>query len=231
MKKYDLYTYVYNDEDILPYFLRYYSWVDRMTFIDSGSTDNTLEILDRFSDENDCQVRLINTGLTYWNQEILHEYRNYIWKDSKYDLILFPDCDELFYCPEGIQKYLNRTKYDIYEMDGYEMVGSGLPKKELTDIKTGFAHHVFNKSTIFSPKVDIRFLNAHIRCSPSVNVDMSGTIKLLHYRSLGIPLMLKRNKRMADRLPKGYNGHHAEKEEFLVKRFNEWKNKSYKVIS
>jgi glycosyltransferase involved in cell wall biosynthesis len=231
MKKYDLYTYTFNDEDILPFFLDYYKWVDRMTFIDSGSTDRTLQILEKFAEDEYPLIRIINTGLTFWNQEVLHEYRNIAWKDSKMDLILFPDCDEIFYIESGIREYLEATNYDIYEMDGYEMVSDIFPKKlPITNIKTGFYHHVFNKSTIFSPKCDIVFLNAHIRCSTSEKVDMSGHIKLLHYRSMGLESCLKRNKRMADRLPKGYTGHHAITPEKTKERFYKWRSQAKIVI-
>jgi hypothetical protein len=232
MKQIDLYTFVYNDEDILPFFLDYYSFVDRMTFIDSGSIDKTLSILHKFATIKHPEIRITQTGQTYWNQEPLHEIRNNIWRDSKYDLILFPDCDEIFYTESGIQDYLNSTNYDIYEMEGFEMISDKFPKTgtKLTDIRTGFRFHPFNKSTIFKPQIELHFLNAHLRYSPTQNVDMTGNIKLLHYRSLGLEMMRKRNKRMIDRLPEGYNGHHAETEIKLLSRYNDWMGKAIQVI-
>jgi hypothetical protein len=232
MKRFDLYVFVYNDEDLLPFFLDYYSFVDRMTFIDSGSNDKTLQIIEDFATPTNPVIRLTQTGLTFWDQEPLHELRNNIWRDSDMDLILFPDLDEIFYVEEGLQYYLSRTNCDVYEMEGFEMISDKFPKKgsKLTDIKTGFRFHPFNKSTIFKPNIDISFPNAHLRCTPTTNVDMTGNLKLLHYRSLGLEMMLKRNERMIARLPKGYDGHHAESIDQVKIRYNQWRGKASYVI-
>jgi hypothetical protein len=232
MKKIELFAFVFQDEDILPFFLDYYKFVDRMTFIDSGSTDNTLKILHKFATPSHPEIRVTQTGQTFWNQEPLHEIRNNIWRDSDYDLVLFPDCDEIFYTENGICNYLNQTNYDIYEMEGFEMITDRFPdpNTKITEIKTGFHFHPFNKSTIFKPQIELSFLNAHLRYSPTQNVDMTGNIKLLHYRSLGLEMMIKRNKRMIDRLPKGYNGHHPETMTKLHSRYNDWISKATEVI-
>ena len=203
-KTIDLYTFTYNDEDMLPFFLDYYKFVDRMTFIDSGSTDKTIKILTEFATCNNPEIRITHTGYSWWNDKELHEYRNFIWRDSKFDLIFFPDCDEIFYHPKLIN-YLNDTCFDVYEMDGFEMVSRDFPKSgtKITDIKTGFYHHMYNKSTIFRPIKQMSFLNAHVRFSDTANVNMGG-IYLLHYRSLGIQMMMKRRDRFQKRTPKNY---------------------------
>ncbi len=232
MKKYQLFTYIYNDEDILPFFLDYYKWVDQMTFIDSNSNDRTLDILQEFANTWDGELRLIQTACNFYDIELLHEYRNLVWHDSKFDLVLFPDCDEFFYTANGIKNYLDNTKFDIYECEGFEMVCEKMPKigTKITDIKTGVRHHVFNKSTIFNPKIDIEFLNAHLRYSRCKNVDLSGSVKLLHYRSLGLDLVMKRNKRTADRVPKGYRVHKPESDAIIKARFYNWLKQATAVI-
>lgn len=198
----DLFTFVYNDEDFLPYFLNYYSFVDSMTFIDSGSTDNTLAIIKKFAIPSNPIVKIAQTGLTWWDHHALHEFRNEIWRGSKADLVFFPDCDEIFYHPD-IKNFLNITKFDIYQMEGFEMVSDKMPEGSILTVNTGVPFHVYDKSTIFNPRIEIEFLNAHLRYSRCTNVDM-GNIKLLHYRSLGVPYMLKRRDRIKARTPRGY---------------------------
>jgi glycosyltransferase involved in cell wall biosynthesis len=230
MKKLELYTFIYNDQDFLPFFLKYYSFVDRMTFIDSGSTDDTLKILNKFATPSNPVIRITQTGLETWDQDILHEYRNFIWKDTKHDIVMLPDCDEIFYHPELIN-YLNNRTTDIFEMDGYEMVSNRFPAKgsDILNIKTGVYHHIYNKSTIFNPKIEISFLNAHIRYSPCANIDMGG-IKLLHYRNLGIDFMKKRRDREQSRLPKKCNWRQVHSDSEIKQRHSELMEKAIKVI-
>jgi hypothetical protein len=204
MRKIDLYCFIYNDAPMLPFFLDYYSFVDRITFIDSDSTDRTQAILKYYATPDRPILRITQTGLKIWDHDALHIYRNDIWRDSKYDLIFFPDCDEIFY-RKDIVKYLNqKNPPDIYEMAGYEMVSNRAPEPGMSilSINTGVPFQQYNKSTIFNPKIDISFPNAHMRYSPCTNVDIGG-IKLLHYRNLGLRMMRSRRDREADRLPIG----------------------------
>lgn len=203
-KSIDLFTFVYNDEDFLPFFLEYYSFVNSMTFIDSGSTDNTIQIIKKYATPSRPLVKIAQTGLTWWDHNTLHEFRNEIWKESKADFVFFPDCDEIFYHPD-IKNFLNDSIFDIYEMDGYEMVCADFPSydKSILSVNTGVPFHVYDKSTIFNPRIEIEFLNAHLRYTRCTNVNI-GDIKLLHYRSLGLSYMLKRRDRIKSRTPRGY---------------------------
>lgn len=228
--KIDLYTFIYNDADILPFFLKYYSFVDRMTFIDSGSNDDSIRILKDYATEDKPEVRVTQTGLTWWDHEKLHIYRNEIWRNSTYDYIFFPDADEFFYHPD-IKKYIEKSKNDIYEMCGFDMISDKFPApgSDILSIKTGMYFQIYNKSTIFKPTCDIQFLNAHIRYSSSTSVDF-GNIKLLHYRYLGLDHVKKRRDREKSRLPKNYRARQAQTDEWLKNRFDYVKSQSRVVI-
>jgi len=186
MKKIQLYTIVYNREDILPFFLNYYSFVDKMTFIDSNSTDKTLELV------KDHEV--IQTGITWYDHWALHNFKNVIWRWRKTDadIILFPDSDEFFY-KENLREFLEITDYDFYRLEGYEMVSNTYPAvgTNILDIKTGVKCLPFNKSMIFKNGLDIVFPNAHQALCESKNYN-DGDIKLLHYRYLGLDAMKRR---------------------------------------
>lgn len=202
MKKIDLYTFIYNDEDFLPFFLEYYSFVDRITFIDSGSTDKSIEIIKKWAIPGYYpQVRLTQSGSIFWDWEKLHDIRNSIWQGNDYDIIFFPDCDEIFY-KSDLKEFLDNNNFDVYEMEGFDMVANAPPVgQSILTVKTGVRHHMYNKSTIFNPRCEISFPNAHVRYCASANINM-GSIYLLHYRYLGISLMKKRRDREKARLGK-----------------------------
>jgi len=194
--KIELYTFTYNDEDFLPFFLQYYSLiVDRMTFIDSGSTDRTLELI------KDHEV--VQTGLTWWDWDNLHSIRDSIWRDSEFDLIFFPDLDEIFY-KENLRQWLDGHRSAIYKMKGYQMVSREFPELEtnILDIKRGCPLPLHDKYTIFNPKADLKFVDAHNIATTSRNINML-EIKLLHYKYLGADNMVRRANLIIDRVPRG----------------------------
>jgi hypothetical protein len=196
MKRIELYTCVTNQKDFLPFFLDYYSFVDKMTFIDSGSKDGTLELL------KDHEV--IQTGLKWFDIWALHNYKNTIWKGSKADLIFFPDLDEIFY-KDNLREFLEDNNYDYYQFKGYDMVSKEYPKlgTNILDIKTGVLFPSMNKNMIFNPSIDISFLNAHHIITKSTNY-CAGEVKCLHYRWLGVDAMLKRKRTLIANTLKGY---------------------------
>ena len=235
--KIELFTYTYNDEDFLPFFLDYYEpIVDKMTFIDSGSTDNTLEII------YDHGHNIIETGLTWWDWDRLHEMKKSVWKGSEYDLIFFPDLDEIFYRP-NLKQWLEQNRFPIYQMEGFQMVSRSFPKKgsNILEINKGAPFSLYNKFTIFSPKADIEFPNAHVIGETKDRVDRFN-IKCLHYKFIGIDSLMKRARTIIDRVPPGSYCHHIKgniltvmtkmvrsREEYL-EEIAEWEGKAKVVI-
>jgi hypothetical protein len=174
-----------------------------MTFIDSNSEDGTHKILKDFADKVTIPVQLLQTGANWWDHERLHVYRNEIWKGTDFDLVFFPDCDEIFYHP-NIRQFLEENNFDVYELEGYEMVSEGFPVNgNILTLNKGVQFHWYNKSTLFNPRCNITFPNAHLRSTKSANVNM-GEIKLLHYRRISVEMMIKRRDRIKYRIPKGY---------------------------
>lgn len=194
MKKIELFTFIYNDKDLLPFFLNHYEpLVDKMTFIDSGSDDGSLDLIKRHE--------VIQTGLTWWNWDVLHKIRQTIWKNSKYDLIFFPDLDEFFY-RKNLNYFLESSDYDIYQLEGFQMVSDKFPKPntDILKINKGIPLPLHSKYTIFNPRADIEFIDAHNIKTSSENISRF-EIKLLHYKYLGVANMVRRTKLIQSRVP------------------------------
>ena len=229
MKKIELYTFTYNDIDLLPFFLHYYEpIVDKMTFIDSGSNDGSLELLKNHN--------VIQTGLTWWDWDKLHWARQNIWKNSEYDIVMFPDLDEFFYHPKGLRKFLDLSTFDIYQLEGYQMVSRNFPSKgtNILNINQGVRLPLYDKYTIFNPKADVRFPNAH-HIETTCNNICRYKIKLLHYKFLGVDHMLKRASVVKERVPKNsycqvIEGNILEKFSGFVKNKQEYKEEIENLI-
>ena len=199
-KRIELFTFTYNDEDLLPFFLHHYApLVDRMTIMDSGSTDRTLEIIKIY--QTCFNINVIQTGLTWWDWDAGHIITCNIWRGSEYDLIMLPDVDEIFYRPD-LRAFLDTNNFAIYQLEGYQMVSRTFPKPgtALTDIKVGTPIRLYNKFTIFKPTADIRRISNH-EIAPTKEVICRGQIKLLHYKFVGVDFLLKRAAAIKSRVP------------------------------
>lgn len=194
--KVHLYAFVYNDADILPFFLKYYEpIVDRMVFYDSASTDGTLELIKKH------EVR--QTGHKIWDWDAGLPLMNNMWKGDKCDYVIFADVDEIYYHQDLRQLLeLNKDQIDIYQMEGFQMVSREFPKPDsnLLDINMGIPLPLHNKYRIFNPECDIEFINAHDIKTSSKKINRF-TIKLLHYKYLGVQTMVKRAAKIKSRVP------------------------------
>ena len=173
--KLESYTFVLNDEKILPFFLDYYTpIVDNMNFMDSGSTDNTVRIIKSYGH------KVTQTGLTFWDWDKMRNIYQNIWKGSKADYVFLMDADEFFYYP-NLRDFLEESvdNIDIYQMEGYQMVSNSFPKSNIFDINMGVRLPLYDKSTIFNPRVDIYHENAHEIITTSKRI-CRRVIKLLH---------------------------------------------------
>jgi hypothetical protein len=201
--KLDLYTYCYNDEAFMPFFLDYYlPVVDRITFIDNGSTDKTIKIIKNAAVKNGPVIRLAESGMTFWDWDYGLVIRNNIWKDSDYDLMMWADLDEIIYKPD-LRKFLENSKFDIYQTEGFDMVSKKFPKKgsNILDIKTGIRAGLEDKFLIWRRGSKIESVTAHSIKDTKEKV-CKGQIKCLHYKYLGVDIMVHRAADIKARVPK-----------------------------
>jgi hypothetical protein len=212
--------------------------VNEMTFIDSGSTDNTINLIKGYGG------KIINTGLTTWDWDLGHQILQNVWKDSTADYVFFPNVDEIFYKP-NLREYLESKMgmVDIFQMRGFQMVSNEFPKRgsNILDIKMGVPSSLYSKFMIFNPKANLTFVNAHDIRTTSTKLDR-GNIKLLHYRYLGVKEQLRRASLVKQRVPcssfcKGIGGNILQKfpgliqtKEVYQKEINDLLLKAVRVI-
>jgi glycosyltransferase involved in cell wall biosynthesis len=101
-----LYTIVWNEEEMLPFFFRHYdSLVSRYIVFDDGSTDHTLEILAAHGRVEVRPFVRTHTDSYVLSAQSLHDR---VWKESRgrVDWVIITAVDEHLYHPGGLGRYL-----------------------------------------------------------------------------------------------------------------------------
>ena len=204
-----LFTICYNEQVLLPYFLRHYgSFVEKMYFFDNYSTDRSAEII-----KNHENTTLIQFDTGNKLRDDLHiKVKNNYWKKSrgKADFVIVCDIDEFLY-HRNIKEFLIRLKTEGYTAArpmAYQMVSHGLPASAgqiYQEITAGVRACVYDKLVLFNPNMirEINFAAGCHECSPKGVVkilEKDPEFKLLHYHYLDLEYTIKRHKRYAERL-------------------------------
>ncbi|MDR1583933.1 MAG: glycosyltransferase family 2 protein [Prevotellaceae bacterium] len=228
-----LYAVCWNEEKMLPFMLNYYSeFVSQFYIYDNYSDDNTDEILKKW--EN-VTVRKYDTGGAL-NDVIHNTIKNNAWKKSrgKADWIIAIDMDEFLYSPNLKEHLTCATKEgaSIFQTQGYDMYAEKYPiyspTKKITDmVKTGMLSDYYSKSIIFNPNriVEMNYMpGAHESFPEGIVKFAKEKLSLLHYKNLGLPLLLERQDRYRKRLSnenkeKIYGMQYAREDELIIEEF------------
>ena len=204
-----LFTICYNEQVLLPYFLRHYGcFVEEMYFFDNYSTDRSAEIINNHENTHLIQFDSGNQ----LRDDLYVELKNNCWKQSrgKADFVIVCDIDELLY-HINMKEFLVRIKKDGYTAAlpiGYNMVGQNLPiscGQIYQEISKGVRTHWSDKLALFNPNMiqEIDFATGCHECSPRgvVKVLQSDPgFKLLHYHYIDLQYIIERHKICAERL-------------------------------
>lgn len=191
--KIDVYSNMYNEEFLLPYWLRHYeTFADRIFIWDDHSTDKTLEILNSHPKVTLLPREKKGHHDYYYVTELYPQYERY--SRGAADWVIIADADEFIYHP-NIREILAAAKergVPALQCSGFAMVSDKLPSGNgqiYDEIKTGIRDKAESKWTIHSPDIKIRHRKGR-HGMPSVEGDFrrsagrNSGIKLFHYRYL-----------------------------------------------
>ena len=179
-----------NEEDMIPFFLRHYSFANKLIVWDNESTDGTRKIL-----ESDPRVE-VRDWMTHGKMRDLeltrmksHEYRSTGpgWK-------MIVDADE-FVWHRDMRKYLemcDRVGITVPQVVGYDMVSDSMPKDDgvslMTDIvRDGVRSQRYDKACVLRDCVEIEYgpgCHGFLSFKGRAIVSSDQDLKLLHYRYL-----------------------------------------------
>ena len=208
----------YNEANILPHLLKYYStFCEQITIMDNGSTDDTVKIAESFKN-----VDIIPFESNEEFNDLVHiKLKNNVWKSSigYADYVILGDADEFLY-HENMVDFLIESKekgVTIFKPEGYHMVAdedfilnSGDNLLDL--VKYGVRTSVLDKPMMFDCN-KILNINYGFGChsaNPQGEVVLSNdtSLKMLHYKFLGLENYHYKNKIRSERLS-GFNKEHG----------------------
>lgn len=213
----------WNEERMLPFFLRHYEPIAERIFIyDDGSTDRSREILER------CPRVTIEpihcAGASY--VEALQDLYNNCWKRSRghADWVIVCNVDEHFHHPSGLAAYLSGCQtagVTLIPSRGYEMVATRFPPSDVqlsSAIRRGMSSWAHRKTTIFAPDAidETHFGVGRHTIQPvgRVTLPEACELRMLHYKYLGFRYLRERHmqlesRRRAGDRRKGHGRHYA----------------------
>jgi hypothetical protein len=225
--KIEAFAICYNEERLLPYYLRHYSqFCDRITIYDNFSTDRSREIC-----ESNPLVRVVpyDTG-NQIRDDIYLQIKNNCWKNSNADWVIVGDIDELVFhrMLKGVLEYTDATVIapELFNMFSEKFpTGEGQIWEEVTrGVPGGAKMNLFRPSALKETNYDP---GCHV-CHPegTLIVDQDPGIKTLHMKYLSLEYTLARTELSRSRLSDlnkklGWGIHYQFPEEEIRRQFNE----------
>ena len=192
--KIEVITVVYNEEFLLPFFLRHYNFADKITvFYDEASTDKTLKILQSNSKVKIYPFRFLN-GLNE-TEKIYMINKAYRKSRAKYCIIV--DCDEFVFMP----KYLWRNIYfcRLYQAMNIELNKNKTIKEQCNN---GYLDPLYLKPSVIKTRKRFKLKEGHhevtryyIKIRPFINIINGVHLNMMNWK-------FYKNRMLKDRIPR-----------------------------
>jgi glycosyltransferase involved in cell wall biosynthesis len=198
--KIEVFAICYNEEVMLPFFLRHYlSFCDRITIYDNCSTDGTDDILQRYNRNRVSVVKWDSNNQV--RDDLYLKIKNNCWKHSIADWVIICDVDELVY------GWTDPGENTIISPDWCEMVSERIPNgpKQIYEyINEGVPQGQVTKCIMFKPE-RINEINYHPGCHGinavgDVQVLHTPAMKILHYKFLSMNYVKERHRLFGQRM-------------------------------
>lgn len=195
-----VYSFCWNEEKILPYFLRHYSSIcSKIIVYDNGSTDQSEKLI------RSCpiaEVRSYESGNEF-RDDIKTQLSNNCWKEARgqADFVIVCDMDEFVYHPNLFQFLAEQRDqgYTMFKLMGYNMICHRFPEgdDQLYNLVTlGLPSDNSSKKILFDPNAftETGFSIGSHKAKPVGNFQLTkdSRLKLLHFQFLGCEYLLKR---------------------------------------
>lgn len=229
-----IYTITYNEEVMLPYFIKWYR--DRfpnckIVVYDNESTDGTKNIC---LNTPNLQYIPYHTGNKLSDSTYL-KIKNNAWKHAETDWVIVCDVDEFLDMDE--QKLKLSQPCTLFKSKGFNMCNVE-NLKDITEIKHGVRATQYDKTILFNRKhiTEINYSAGCHHCEPTRFVIYSSlNPHLYHMKFIDVNLLVNKYKTYASRLSDENKemrwGYHYEQEEWLIREeFKNTLNLAEKII-
>lgn len=237
-----LYAVCWNEEKMLPHFLKHYAAIcDQIFVYDNYSSDNSAEIC---KSHPKVSLRQYDSGGQI-RDDIYLLIKNEVWKRSRgvADWVIVCDVDEFLYTPDLMStlKQLTENGTTLVRSVGYNMVSPHYPSPQdqlLELIREGVRSVDFDKVILFRPDaIDaINYAAGAHTCYPVGRLQYADVeVKLLHYKYLSLENHIERYQLMSNRLSKfnkkhNLGFHYSYSKRKITKEFNTYWNNRVQVI-
>lgn len=176
MAKVSVISIMYNEEFILPYFLKHYDFADKIIIWDDHSTDNTAKIA-----QHNPKVTWLpypHEGLD--EKQFSETFEATAWLSrNEADWVYCVDADEF------ITGKLPDTRGVVLKTTGYTMIGSEGTPNNCQRVRTP----AYDKPVVFDPKLEVKFGDGR----HTINLPtQDSNLELLHYKYLSRDYYLNR---------------------------------------
>ncbi len=197
---------MWNEELLLPYFLRHYeTFADRIFIINDHSTDRTVAIA-----KSHPKVHVINFaysgGLIEQNFNTTFESLSRQFSRGQADWVMCVDADEFIYNPDILKELAMQKKRrrKVLKTTAYTMMSETLPTTSgqiYEELNQGLRSRGFDKEIIFDPEFDIVFGDGRHKAKlPQGMHATKAKMTLLHYRYLSREYFIERSKKAFARM-------------------------------
>jgi len=235
-----VYALCWNEEKIIPFFLRHYNeFVDHYYIYDNNSDDRANELLAR---QTNVTIIKYDTGGVF-NDVVHQQIKNTAWKQSrgKADWVIVIDMDEFLYHPK-MTELLSSSVNTIFKPVGCNMVSETFPEadKNITEqVKAGVYDDKYSKMVLFNPHriIEINYMPGAHEIYPEGIIELfqDTEMKLLHYKSLSTNYLLERIQQYRMRLSdvnkrENYGLEYEREDATIMEEFNSNVRKAIQVI-